>query len=86
MNAAHLIKMANEIAAFFASYPDPEQAAAETAAHLKKFWAPALRAALIAHARQDERGLAPIARRAVALLDGRGGVDPARGEGSGFRG
>lgn len=68
MSAAHLVKMANEIAAFFASYPDAEQAAADTAAHLRRFWAPALRAQLIAHIGEHPADLAPIARQAVALL------------------
>ncbi len=68
MNSEHLVKMANQIAGFFASYPDQEQAAAETATHLRKFWAPPMRDRLIAHAHEAGDDLAPVARRAVELL------------------
>lgn len=49
MNATQLIKMANQIGAFFASQPNPEQARADFALHLKKQWDPQMRAALYAH-------------------------------------
>ena len=68
MNTEHLVKMANQIAGFFASYPDQEAAAVETATHLRKFWAPPMRERLIAHAQEAGDDLAPVARRAVALL------------------
>jgi formate dehydrogenase subunit delta len=49
MNATQLIKMANQIGAFFASQPNPEQARADFALHLKKQWDPQMRSALYAH-------------------------------------
>jgi formate dehydrogenase subunit delta len=49
MNATQLIKMANQIGAFFASQPNPEQARADFALHLKKQWDPQMRTALYAH-------------------------------------
>lgn len=71
MHNDHLVKMANQIASFFASYPDQDQAAAETAAHIRKFWVPEMRERLIAHAQEaDGIGLAPLARKAAELLRG----------------
>jgi formate dehydrogenase subunit delta len=49
MNATQLIKMANQIGAFFASQPDPQQAQDDFAQHLKKQWDPQMRIALCAH-------------------------------------
>ncbi|WP_218568610.1 MULTISPECIES: formate dehydrogenase subunit delta [unclassified Pseudomonas] len=43
MNIAQLIKMANQIGAFFASQPDPLQAREDLAQHLKRFWDPQMR-------------------------------------------
>ncbi|MGQ7959804.1 formate dehydrogenase subunit delta [Pseudomonas sp. SP16.1] len=49
MNATQLIKMANQIGAFFASRPDPLQARTEYAQHLRRQWDPQMRTALYAH-------------------------------------
>jgi formate dehydrogenase subunit delta len=49
MNATQLIKMANQIGAFFASQPDPAQARAEFAQHLRRQWDPQMRTALYAY-------------------------------------
>lgn len=49
MNATQLIKMANQIGAFFASQPDPVQAGADFAQHLKRQWDPQMRTELFAH-------------------------------------
>ncbi|BAP77747.1 formate dehydrogenase subunit delta [Pseudomonas sp. MT-1] len=49
MNATQLIKMANQIGAFFASQPDAEQARTDFALHLKRQWDPQMRTALFAH-------------------------------------
>jgi len=49
MNATQLIKMANQIGAFFASQPDPQQARDDFAQHLKRQWDPQMRTALYAH-------------------------------------
>jgi formate dehydrogenase subunit delta len=49
MNAMQLIKMANQIGAFFASQPDPTQARSDFAQHLKRQWDPQMRTALYAH-------------------------------------
>ncbi|RJG02616.1 formate dehydrogenase subunit delta [Noviherbaspirillum sedimenti] len=49
MDIQNLIKMANQIGAFFASYPDAQEASSEIANHLKKFWAPGMRKLLLDH-------------------------------------
>lgn len=69
MNTPHLVKMANEIGAYFAAYPDREQAARDVAAHLKKFWDPRMRAQIVAHMRDaDGAGLSDISMAAVRQL------------------
>lgn len=50
MDIRNLIKMANQISDFFESHPDQEEAAREILLHLKKFWAPQMRAQLLEHA------------------------------------
>jgi formate dehydrogenase subunit delta len=62
MNVHHLITMANQIGAFFASYPDQEEASAEISNHLQRFWAPQMRQVLLKHvAEQQGEGLdAPV--------------------------
>ena len=68
MNTDHLIKMANEIAAFFATESGSGLAAQDVAAHLKKFWEARMRREIVAHYRQGGAGLSDIARGAVELL------------------
>lgn len=64
---AHLIKMINQIAASFDA-ASPSQAAGKTAEHVEKFWAPSMRALIVAHLGQGGEDLSPAAREAVALL------------------
>ncbi|KVE38164.1 formate dehydrogenase subunit delta [Burkholderia sp. TSV86] len=70
MNSAHLIDMANQIGAFFASMPDRDEALAGIADHIRRFWEPRMRRALLAAL--DDPGseaaqrAAPIVRDAVA--------------------
>lgn len=40
---SHLIRMGNQIATFFASMPDEEEALLDLSTHLKKFWEPRMR-------------------------------------------
>jgi|TARA_B110000967_G_C18758306_1_gene496507 formate dehydrogenase subunit delta len=42
-----LITMANQIGAFFKSYPDREQATKDIAGHLNKFWPPVMRKQIV---------------------------------------
>ena len=45
MNIEHLVKMANQIGSFFSTMPDRDQAIADLASHLKRFWEPRMRKA-----------------------------------------
>jgi formate dehydrogenase subunit delta len=49
MNIDNLIKMANQIGAFFEAMPDRSQATADVATHIKRSWEPRMRRALLAH-------------------------------------
>ncbi|MDE1183566.1 formate dehydrogenase subunit delta [Paraburkholderia sp.] len=47
MNDDNLIDMANRIGDFFASMPDHDEALAGIADHIKRFWEPRMRRALL---------------------------------------
>ena len=74
MNADKLMRMANQIAAFFA-HEGGERGAESVAEHLRKFWHPSMRAELLAAVDSGRAAdLVPLARAAAALLaaaDGR---------------
>jgi formate dehydrogenase subunit delta len=53
MNVQHLIKMANQIGSFFSTMPDRAQAEKDLAAHIKRFWEPRMRRALLAYVEQE---------------------------------
>ena len=67
-----LIKMANQIGAFFEGEggdDHPEEAAKLTATHLRRYWEPRMRKEMIEHLQQHGgEGLDEIARNGVALL------------------
>lgn len=66
--ADKLVYMANQIGKFFASQ-GKDEAIAETATHLRKFWDPRMRAAIIAHLDQGGGvGLEPHVREAVRRI------------------
>ena len=69
MSPDKLVHMINQIAQFFARQPEAE-AAANIFRHLKRFWDPSMRAAIIAYAETNGGGLSAAARRAVDLLIG----------------
>ncbi|MET3819033.1 MULTISPECIES: formate dehydrogenase subunit delta [Burkholderia] len=48
MDNGHLIDMANQIGAFFESMPDREEALTGIAEHIRRFWEPRMRRALLA--------------------------------------
>ena len=69
MNIDLLIKMANEISAYFASEPDSEQAAKDVAAHLRRYWEPRMRSQIIMYYEERQgAGLSDLALRGVGLL------------------
>jgi formate dehydrogenase subunit delta len=59
---AELVRMANQIAAFFAAYPEPE-ATAGVARHIRAFWERGMRRDLAALLARGGAGLDPLARR-----------------------
>lgn len=62
-----LVYMANQIATFFEAQPGG-LAAKQTADHLKNFWEPRMRRAIIAHLDAGGDGLSSVASAAVELL------------------
>lgn len=68
MNVERLVAMANDIAAFFASEPDPQAAAEQVANHLRRFWEPRMRQAIRRHLETGGTGLSALARQGVLRL------------------
>lgn len=52
----NLIRMANQIGIFFESMPDRQEALEGVATHLKKFWDPRMRQALLQHVDRADVG------------------------------
>lgn len=67
MQPDKLIRMANQIATFFATQPGSDQAE-RVATHLKDFWGPDMRRDLKEKAAEDDSDLSPLAREALALI------------------
>ena len=68
MTTQRLVYMANQVADFFVSYPEPE-AIEGTFGHLKAYWDPRMRREIEAHlAEHSGAGLKPIALAAVKRL------------------
>ncbi|MGE0386083.1 MAG: formate dehydrogenase subunit delta [Gammaproteobacteria bacterium] len=65
MNIEHLVKMANQIEAFFHSEPDRATAIAAIENHLRRFWDPRMRRQIVTHLRAGGAGLGDLARAAV---------------------
>ncbi|MGH8179498.1 MAG: formate dehydrogenase subunit delta [Steroidobacteraceae bacterium] len=76
MNIDLLIKMANEISAYFAAGPDAEQAAKDVAGHLKRYWEPRMRRQIITYyGERQGAGLSDLALRGIGLLAAAEGAD-----------
>ena len=69
MHSENLVKMANDIGNFFQADPDKNQAVHNMVDHLRKFWDPRMRRAIIAHLREGGVGLSELAREAVRCLE-----------------
>jgi len=66
MDAAKLVKMANQIGGFFGADPDTSAAADSVADHIRRFWEPRMRSAILKW--MDERngeGLQPVVLQAL---------------------
>ncbi len=68
MHIERLVTMANDIAAFFHSAVDQDEAAQSVALHLKRFWDPRMRKQIIAHCLDGGAGLSQLALQGVQLL------------------
>jgi formate dehydrogenase subunit delta len=69
MNPDTLIKMANQIGAFFEAMPDREQAVKDIASHLRRTWDPRMRTQLLATlGGAGEAKLKPLVRDAMIAL------------------
>ena len=67
MSTENLIKMANQIAQYFASQPDQQQAVLSVRNHLQMFWAPSMRKELLAWQTEHHGAdLHPLAQEAVS--------------------
>jgi formate dehydrogenase subunit delta len=69
MDVKHLVKMANQIEQFFRGDGDADAAVAGIESHLRRFWEPRMRKAIIAHCASGGEGLGELARKAVERLD-----------------
>ncbi len=66
MDVNNLIRMANQIGSFFESMPDRQQAVQDIATHIRRFWEPRMRRAIIDILDQDAAGdLSAIVREAL---------------------
>jgi formate dehydrogenase subunit delta len=68
MDAEHLVTMANQIAAFFETQAGPQAAAEGISDHLRRFWDPRMRKAILEHVAAGGEGLRPAAAEALRLL------------------
>ena len=67
MSPEKLVYMANQIGKFFASQ-GADEAVAGTLDHLRKFWDPRMREAIVAYLEAGGEGLEPNVREAVRML------------------
>ena len=67
MQSDRLIRMANQIAAYFSAYPH-EEAVSGVADHLKQFWEPRMLVAIKEHVAHGGAGLHDLVPEAVRRL------------------
>lgn len=68
MDIHNLVHMANRIGQFFQAMPDQAEATAGVAEHIRKFWEPRMRRALLAHADTPAGAdLLPLVREALRI-------------------
>jgi formate dehydrogenase subunit delta len=70
MHSENLVKMANDISHFFQSDPDRASAVHGMVDHLRRFWEPRMRKAIVLHCRDGGEGLEDLAKEAVKVLAG----------------
>jgi len=71
-NVANLVKMANQIGDFFGTMKNREQSLEDIASHLRRFWEPRMRRALLEHLDRDAgAGLSDIVLDSVKTHRGK---------------
>ena len=66
MDTDTLVRMANDIGQFFAAMPEREEALDGVVNHLRRYWAPAMRVALLTRLDAGEAaGLEPLVAQAL---------------------
>jgi len=68
MHAETLVRMVNDISAFFAPANPAPEAAAEVAGHIKRSWDPRMRRQIVEIWQAGQGEFSPVGRAAVALL------------------
>ncbi len=64
----HLVRMANDIGAYFVGLPDQEEAAEGVANHLRNFWEARMRREIVDYVAKGGDELSPLVREAVAFI------------------
>ena len=64
----HLIAMANDIGAYFAGYPDQDEAVDGVANHLRNFWEARMRGEIADYVAKGGNELSSLVREAVAII------------------
>jgi formate dehydrogenase subunit delta len=49
MNVEHLVSMANQIGRYYEAYPDRAEALKSAATHVRRYWDPRMRRAMLQH-------------------------------------
>lgn len=69
MSVENLVKMVNQIEAFFKAEADNEAAIEAIANHLRRFWDPRMRRQILHHVSDGGAGLSALALEAVKRLE-----------------
>ena len=69
MHVEALVRMANQIGTFFEAMPDRPEALEGIATHIRKFWDPRMRRALLAHVDEQSSAdeLSPMVTEAISV-------------------
>jgi len=68
VEAAKLVRMANQIAANFDYGPDQAKAVAGVVDHMRRFWSPMMLEELVEHQAKGDGGLTAVAQMAVTQI------------------
>ena len=75
MSPEKLVYMANQIGRFFA-HQGEAQAIVSTADHLRKFWAPRMRKAILDYVESGGEGLEPLVKHSILSLGAKASTLP----------